>query len=97
MKKNSRPAVVSLKEFVGEFNDEQRKQIKKEIEYYDLLHSFKEARESRSITQEELANKSGVNRTTLSKIESGSRNATIDTLMRLAEAMKMRFEVRLYQ
>ncbi len=97
MKKKARPAVISLKEFASEFDKNQHKQIKKEIEYYDLLHSFKIARESRSITQEELARKSGVNRSTLSKIESGSRNATIDTLMRLAAAMKMRFEVRLYQ
>jgi UDP-N-acetylglucosamine 1-carboxyvinyltransferase len=95
MKKNHRPTTTSLQEFVAEFNGKQRAEIQRELDYYDFLTAFKEARKSIPLTQEELARKSGVNRTTLSKIESGSRNATVDTLMRLADALQMRFTIRL--
>ncbi|PIR62061.1 MAG: hypothetical protein COY81_04485 [Candidatus Pacebacteria bacterium CG_4_10_14_0_8_um_filter_43_12] len=86
---------IGLKAFSRNFTPEQRKIVEEEINYYDLLTSFKEAREKRGITQEELATKANVNRTTLSKIESGLRNATIETLSKLASAMDMQLEVKL--
>ena len=86
---------ITLKAFSKNFTSEQRKIVEEEINYYDLLTSFKEAREKRGITQEELATKAKVNRTTLSKIESGLRNATIETLSKLASAMDMQLEVKL--
>ena len=86
MKKNI-PQTIALKEFKKRFNKEQKQQIQAEIKYYDLLVTFKEARKFEGLTQEELAKKADVNRTTLSQLESGSRNATIDTLMRLAHAL----------
>ena len=86
---------ITLQEFSKNFTEKQRKIVIEEVKYHDLLTSFKEAREKRGITQEELAVKANINRTTLSKIESGLRNATVETLSKLASAMDMQLEVRL--
>jgi len=91
-----KPKTISLKEFKKRFNKDQRKQIEEETKYYDLLTKFKEVREAKGLTQEELAEKAKINRTTLSQVETGSRNATVSTLMRLAQAMEMNLELRLY-
>lgn len=90
-----RPKTITLKQLVRDLSDEERQAVDAEIQYYDILVAFKKARKSKGISQEELARKANINRTTLSKIESGLRNATIDTLMRLARALDMSLELRL--
>ncbi len=89
------PKTISIKEFSQGFSQEQKRIVEEETRFYFLLTSFKEAREKKGLSQEELARKAKVNRTTLSKIESGLRNATIDTLDKLATAMDMKLDVRL--
>ena len=92
---NQKPRTTTLKEFIKNFTPEQKRIVEEETQYYYLLTTFKEAREEKGLTQEELAKKAKVNRTTLSKIESGLRNATIGTLDRLATALDMKLDVRL--
>ncbi|HEY9757604.1 MAG TPA: helix-turn-helix transcriptional regulator [Oculatellaceae cyanobacterium] len=46
-------------------------------------------REAQSMTQQELADLSGVNRTYISDIERGRRNITLTTMKRLASALKI--------
>lgn len=87
---------LSLKEINKDLTDEERKIIDTEIQYYDILVAFKKARESKGISQQELALKANVNRTTLSKVESGLRNATIETMVKLAHALGMNLELRLH-
>ena len=49
---------------------------------------LKELREKRKMTQEELANTSGVSRTTIANIERGvETSTTIGTIAKLAEAL----------
>ncbi len=49
---------------------------------------LKELRERRKMTQEELANASGVSRTTIANIERGvETSTTIGTIAKLAEAL----------
>ncbi len=91
----TQPKTISIQEFSKNFSREQKRAVEDEIRYYYLLTSFKEAREKSGLTQEQLAQKANVNRTTLSKIESGLRNATIDTLDKLASAMNMKLDVQL--
>ena len=51
-------------------------------------YRIKEVRESKNMTQEELADKSGVSRGTISALENGSlRNTTSKTLLKLAQAL----------
>lgn len=53
-------------------------------------YRIKELREKRNMTQEELADKSGVCRATISGLENGMERATtIKTLSRLAEALEV--------
>lgn len=51
-------------------------------------YKLREVRESRHMTQEELAEKSGISRVTISAMENGvERNTTSRTLVKLAEAL----------
>jgi DNA-binding XRE family transcriptional regulator len=94
MKKN-KPKTISLKEFDKQFSPEEMKWIKARAKYYELLFTFKHERKLQKISQEELAKKANINRTTLSQIETGQRNATIEVLMNLANALKMKLEINL--
>lgn len=93
--KNKQTKTFSLKEFSHDFTQEQLQIAEEETRYYDLLTAFKEARGERGLSQEELADKANLNRTTLSKIESGLRNATIGTLEKIATALDMKLEIKL--
>lgn len=51
-------------------------------------YRIKEAREKKKMTQEELAEKSGISRATISALENGTMRATsTKTLLKLAEAL----------
>lgn len=51
-------------------------------------YKIKEVREAKKLTQEELAEKSGVSRGTISALENGTvRTTTTKTLIRLAQAL----------
>lgn len=51
-------------------------------------YKIRELREAKRMTQEELADKSGVSRGTISALENGSmRNTTSKTLLKLAQAL----------
>lgn len=93
--KNKQPKTITLDQFKKKFTVEQEHQIQDEVAYYDLLMKFKDAREQAGLTQEELARKARVNRTTLSRIETGMRNATVETLMKLSQAMGLEMQIRL--
>jgi transcriptional regulator with XRE-family HTH domain len=51
---------------------------------------LREARERLGLTQEEVARRSGVHATEVSRIEAGKRDPQISTLRRLAEAVEVR-------
>jgi DNA-binding XRE family transcriptional regulator len=92
---SQQPKTISLQDFAKDFTPEQKKIVEAETRYYYLLTSFKEAREKKGMTQQELAHKAQVNRSTLSNVETGLRNATIGTLDKLAAAMDLKLDVRL--
>ena len=51
-------------------------------------YKLKEAREEAKLTQQQLAEKSGVSRVTIGAIENGtSKNVTLGTLRKLADAL----------
>jgi len=55
-----------------------------------LGYRIKEAREEKKMTQEELAEKSGVSRGTISALESGvERTTTTKTLLKIASALDL--------
>lgn len=55
----------------------------------EILTSLKTARKEFGITQQELAKKTGIPRTTIAKIEAGFRNTTLSTMLDLAKAVNL--------
>jgi len=62
----------------------------------ELIKILRERREALKVTQEQLAELSGVGLRTLKAIESGKGNPTIDTLTKLAEVLglELKLEIR---
>ncbi len=62
----------------------------------ELIKILKERREALKVTQEHLAELSGVGLRTLKAIETGKGNPTIDTLTKLAEVLglELKLEIR---
>jgi transcriptional regulator with XRE-family HTH domain len=55
----------------------------------NLGRNLRCARERRDMTQEEVADRSGVHATEVSRIEAGKRDPRVSTLERLAEAVEV--------
>jgi transcriptional regulator with XRE-family HTH domain len=55
----------------------------------DLGPNLREARERLGLTQEEVAHRSGVHATEVSRMEAGKRDPQISTLERLAKAVEV--------
>ncbi len=63
-------------------------------EYYKTLVMLKETRKKARLSQLDLARKSNVPVSIISKIENGKRNPTIETLSKLAYGMNKKLEIR---
>jgi DNA-binding XRE family transcriptional regulator len=65
--------------------------MRKKINFYRRLHKItlelREARKNSGYTQERLSGLTGIPQGMISKIESGNRNITLETLDSLADAM----------
>ena len=69
-------------------------------EYNDALVEMRcvlalaEARKEAGLTQQELADKTGMTQGDISKIENGARNISIETLQRLAQGLGKTLQIR---
>lgn len=55
----------------------------------DFGRRLKALRSARGLSQEQLANRAGLDRTYVSSCEAGRRNVTLRTIVRLAEALSV--------
>ena len=55
----------------------------------NVIRAMIEARTSQNLTQKQLAEKTGIAQTEISRLENGTRNPSIKLLQRLAEGMGM--------
>jgi DNA-binding XRE family transcriptional regulator len=85
---------VSLESMMDDLTDDEKKIVEAEIRYYDLLVELRRIRKHLGLSQTELAEKAKLPRTTITKIESGNHNPTINTLMSIASAIGKKLEVR---
>ncbi len=82
-----------------DFKEEQMKDSEFAQAYNDiqpemrLLRAMIDARESACMSQKELAAKTGISQSEISKIENGTRNPSIKLLQRLAEGMGMNLQI----
>lgn len=60
----------------------------------DLAGVIRDRRRELGLTQEELANLTGVHRTYISMVESGERAAKLDTVLRIVQTLGMDLDVR---
>jgi DNA-binding XRE family transcriptional regulator len=84
----------SLDDVFKNLTPEQEKIVEDEIRYYDVLVELRNLRKQKGLTQAQLAIKASVPRTTITKIESGNYNPTINTLMSIASAMDKKLQVQ---
>jgi transcriptional regulator with XRE-family HTH domain len=75
---------------------EERSQKQKRLSHNSqILKALLTARNSRKMTQQELAVRSGINQANISKIENGVYNPSLAIISRLADAMDMDLHLQL--
>lgn len=72
--------------------ERQKERVKNQI-----LTSYINLRKERGITQQEIADRTGIKRTNVARIESGRNAPTIEVLVKLAAALDMELEIRLVE
>jgi len=84
-------------EFIGELGTPERDEYEYELRMEVLGRMIKTARKQRHLTQEELGKLIGVNKAQISKLENSANSATIDTIIKVFNALKadINFNVKL--
>ena len=60
---------------------------------FAIIQAIIDARKSHGITQQQLAEKTGIAQADISKLENGSANPSLKTMQRLASGMGMKLKV----
>ena len=79
-----------LNRFVGESGTENRVRFENELKAEILAHQFKELRKKKHLTQSQLADKLGMEKGQISKIENGKFNLTLATINKITSALGAR-------
>ena len=61
---------------------------------YQLIYAIIESRKEKNISQQELADVTGINRADISKLENGNANPSLKTIKRVAEGLGKKVEIR---
>jgi DNA-binding XRE family transcriptional regulator len=84
--------VYSLSEmkdrYIGEVGMVERDEYEYELRMDILGRMIKTARQERNLTQEQLGQLVGVQKSQISKLESSTNSATIDTILKVFKALK---------
>ena len=86
--------LISYGDLFASYSNKRQQEILKRARYLKAAMELKKLRKELNISQEELARKMKVKREFITRIESGERNITIETLNRVAEATGKEFEFR---
>lgn len=74
--------------YIGNKGTAERKAYEYELSMDVLGRMIKAARQERNLTQEELGKLVGVQKAQISKLESSTNSATIDTILKVFKALK---------
>ncbi len=85
-----------LDKHIGKKGTPEREKFDAEVQSGVIAHQLKELRKQKNLTQQQLADIVGINKAGISKIEKGTRNLTIDTIVRVANALgaKVNFTIQ---
>jgi DNA-binding XRE family transcriptional regulator len=83
--------------YIGKLGTEEREEYEYELRMDVLGRMIKTARQERNLTQEQLGELVGVQKSQISKLESSTNSATIDTIIKVFKALKadINFNVKL--
>jgi len=83
--------------YIGKVGTEEREEYEYELRMDVLGKMIKTARQERNLTQEQLGQIVGVQKSQISKLESSTNSATIDTIIKVFKALKadINFNVKL--
>lgn len=74
--------------YIGKVGTEKRDEYEYELRMDVLGKMIKTARQERNLTQEQLGQLVGVQKSQISKLESSTNSATIDTILKVFKALK---------
>ena len=74
--------------YIGKLGTEDRDQYEYELRMDVLGKMIKTARKERNLTQEQLGQLVGVQKSQISKLESNTNSATIDTILKVFKALR---------
>jgi HTH-type transcriptional regulator/antitoxin HipB len=74
--------------YIGKVGTKDRDEYEYELRMDILSRMIKTARQERNLTQEQLGSLIGVQKSQISKLESSSNSASIDTLLKVFKALK---------
>lgn len=83
--------------YLGQEGTQERDEYEYELNMAILGRMIKTARQERNLTQEQLGELVGVQKSQISKLESSANSATIDTILKVFKALKaeINFNVKL--
>ncbi|MEI7578413.1 MAG: helix-turn-helix transcriptional regulator [bacterium] len=90
-----RKNTLSLSQMMDDFSDSDQIDILEQVRYYELKLLLRDTRKKEGMTQQKLADLLNIPRTTIAKIESGQRNVTVLTLMKIAKVMEKKLIIEL--
>lgn len=74
--------------YIGKIGTSERDEYEYELRMDVLGRMIKTARQERNLTQEQLGQLVGVQKSQISKLESSTNSATIDTILKVFKALK---------
>jgi len=85
--------------YIGKIGTKGRDEYEYELRMDLLSRMIKKARQERNLTQEQLGDLVGVQKSQISKLESSANSATIDTIIKVFKALnaEISFNVKLEQ
>jgi HTH-type transcriptional regulator / antitoxin HipB len=83
--------------YLGKVGSQDRDEYEYELNMEVLGRMIKTARQERNLTQEQLGELVGIQKSQISKLESSTNSATIDTILKVFKALKaeINFNVKL--
>lgn len=87
--KNTTYTLADMKDkYIGKAGTAERDEYEYELSMEVLGRMIKTARQERNLTQEQLGQLVGVQKSQISKLESSTNSATIDTILKVFKALK---------
>jgi DNA-binding XRE family transcriptional regulator len=84
-----------LNEFIGTPGTPERDKFDTKVQSAVIAYQLKQLRQQKQLTQQQLAEKAGIDVTQISKIEKGTRNLTIETIARIVHALGGTFSLNI--